>query len=122
MKKLLRNKKGFTLMEMLIVVAIIGILVSVSIPVFSGQLEKAKEATDKANERAAKAAAVTQYLTNGVTGTTGTYYYNAATGTTQSTRGNIAGYGKHGNKINKVVKVTIAANGTSAGVPVVTWE
>ena len=46
------NKKGFTLAELLIVVAIIGILVAISIPVFSSQLEKARFATDAANVRA----------------------------------------------------------------------
>ena len=56
MKKLM-NKKGFTLMEMLIVVAIIVILVAVSIPTFTSQLDKAKSATDAANLRAAKAVA-----------------------------------------------------------------
>ena len=42
------SKKGFTLMEMLIVVAIIAILVAVSIPMFTSQLTKAKQATDDA--------------------------------------------------------------------------
>ena len=37
------NKKGFTLAELLIVVAIIGVLVAVSIPIFTAQLEKARE-------------------------------------------------------------------------------
>lgn len=63
MKKLL-NKKGFTLMEMLIVVAIIVILVVISIPMFSGSLDSAKKATDDANLRAAKAAYVVQTLTD----------------------------------------------------------
>lgn len=57
MKKLL-NKKGFTLMEMLIVVAIIVILVAISIPAFSSSLDSAKEAADAANLRSAKAAAL----------------------------------------------------------------
>ena len=51
----LTNKKGFTLMEMLIVVAIIAILIAIAIPVFGAQLEKAREATDAANIRAAYA-------------------------------------------------------------------
>jgi len=45
------NKKGFTLAELLIVVAIIGVLVAISIPIFTSQLEKAREATDEANIR-----------------------------------------------------------------------
>ena len=47
------NKKGFTLAELLIVVAIIGVLVAIAIPVFSGQLEKAKMRTVAANARSA---------------------------------------------------------------------
>ena len=46
-----KNKKGFTLMEMLIVVAIIAVLVAVAIPTFSSQLHKARVATDWANVR-----------------------------------------------------------------------
>lgn len=61
MKKLL-NKKGFTLMEMLIVVAIIVILAAISIPAFSGSLDKANEASDAANLKAAKASFVTQSM------------------------------------------------------------
>ena len=48
----LKNKKGFTLMEMLIVVAIIAVLVAIAIPTFSGALTKSKEAADVANVRA----------------------------------------------------------------------
>lgn len=72
------NKKGFTLAELLVVVAIIGVLVAVSIPVFTSQLEKAREATDLANIRSAYAECTTAVLTgeadNGVTaGTEGSY-------------------------------------------------
>ena len=56
------NKKGFTLAELLIVVAIIGVLVAISIPIFTSQLEKAREATDAANIRAAYAAVSTDVL------------------------------------------------------------
>ena len=54
MKKI-RNRKGFTLAELLIVVAIIAVLVAIAIPVFTNQLEKSREATDAANIRAAYA-------------------------------------------------------------------
>ena len=56
------NKKGFTLAELLIVVAIIAVLVAISIPIFSEQLEKAREATDMANIRSAYAEVIADYL------------------------------------------------------------
>lgn len=51
----MKNKRGFTLAELLIVVAITAVLVAVSIPIFTSQLEKSREATDLANVRAAYA-------------------------------------------------------------------
>ena len=50
-----RNKHGFTLAELLIVVAIIAVLVAISIPIFSKQLEKSRESVDFANMRSAYA-------------------------------------------------------------------
>ena len=50
-----RNRSGFTLMEMLIVIALIAVLIAIAIPVFASQLEKSREATDLANVRAAYA-------------------------------------------------------------------
>ena len=61
MKK--NNNKGFTLAELLIVVAIIAVLVASAIPVFTSQLEKSREATDIANVRSAYAEVVTAHLT-----------------------------------------------------------
>ena len=58
-----KNNKGFTLAELLIVVAIIAVLVAIAIPVFTSQLEKSREATDLANVRSAYAEQMTYLLT-----------------------------------------------------------
>lgn len=61
-----KNKnKGFTLAELLIVVAIIGVLVAISIPIFTSQLEKAREATDAANIRSQYAEVMSEAITEG---------------------------------------------------------
>ena len=61
-----KNKnKGFTLAELLIVVAIIGVLVAISIPIFTSQLEKAREATDAANIRSQYAEVMAEAITDG---------------------------------------------------------
>ena len=43
---MLNKKKGFTLAELLIVIAIIGVLVGIAIPVLNSQLEKSRKAKD----------------------------------------------------------------------------
>lgn len=50
-----REKSGFTLAELLIVVAVIAVLVAIAIPIFQDQLERSREAVDLANLRTAYA-------------------------------------------------------------------
>lgn len=59
-----KQNKGFTLAELLIVVAIIAVLVAISIPIFSKQLKKARFATNQANARAAYAAIMAEFISN----------------------------------------------------------
>lgn len=96
-KKLRKNEKGFTLAELLIVVAIIGVLVAISIPIFTGQLRKARLATNQANARAAYAMAVAAALDDKNTATTFTYTVDGAkleaTGTAVTGNTDIAAWG-----------------------------
>lgn len=51
-KKVKKNKKGYTLTELIVVVAILGILAAVATPMVLNQVGKAKTSADLANEKA----------------------------------------------------------------------
>ena len=77
-KLLKKNEKGFTLMEMLIVVAIIAVLIAIAIPTFNASLNKARVATDEANIRSGYASTMAEVLTENLgedTTKTGTVKY-----------------------------------------------
>lgn len=57
-----RKSSGFTLMELLIVIAIISVLVAIAIPTFAAQLDNAKDAADRANARALYALAQAEWM------------------------------------------------------------
>lgn len=57
-----KMNKGFTLAELLIVVAIIAVLVAISIPIFTSQLKKARLAANKANARSALSTAMAGFI------------------------------------------------------------
>lgn len=128
LSKKLKKSGGFTLIEMLIVVAIIAILVAVSIPMVGSALEKARVATDQANERAAKGAAMVEYLTKGETGPVN-YAYDAENGvvypSTDTTNiGKIKAYGQCSKHKGGYVQVAIAPAADDGGnmTVTVTWE
>lgn len=111
----MKKQSGFTLIEMLIVVAIIAILVAVSIPVVQSSLERTRKATDAANERAAKAAIMVAYLSEKDSDgepfdTTATYNYDAAKGII-TTKDVSAEYGKCTTHNKGHIQVSINANG-----------
>ena len=63
----MRFHNKVTLVELLEEVAIIGVLVAISIPIFTSQLEKAREATDEANIRSIYAQLSADVLTENTT-------------------------------------------------------
>ncbi|OWZ83402.1 competence type IV pilus major pilin ComGC [Natranaerobius trueperi] len=64
-EKAKRDESGFTLVELLIVVAIIGVLVAIIVPVMGGQTETARENANDANIRTIKSAISAYYAEEG---------------------------------------------------------
>ncbi len=61
LKQMLKSAAGFTLVELLIVAAIVAILAAIAIPAYSSSMEKARVNTDLANARAASSLATFNY-------------------------------------------------------------
>ena len=70
-----RRIAGFTLAELLIVVAIIAVLVGIAIPVFLSQLEKSRQAVDQSTMRQAKSAMTVGLMTGEIEADTDYYYH-----------------------------------------------
>jgi len=67
MRKLM-SKKGFTLVELMIVVVILGILVAVAVPIFGAVTKNARVKSCKSNQRVIKGNMETYVMTGGANG------------------------------------------------------
>lgn len=61
MKKV-NNKKGFTLAELLVVVAILAILIAIAVPIFGSAMDNATKTAKEANARSIKSAAMVKIM------------------------------------------------------------
>ncbi len=59
------KRKGFTLIEMVIVIAILGILIAIAVPRFAGFRDRAQDSADKATAATIGKAAELYYATEG---------------------------------------------------------
>ena len=85
MKRKIKSAKGFTLAELLIVVAIIAVLVAIGIPIFTSQLEKSREAVDLSDVRSAYA----EVMMAAITGDTTAIYTKDASQTIYKQEANV---------------------------------
>ena len=74
-KRVREEKGGFTLAELLIVVAILLVLIAIAVPLFTGALGKAEDAEDNSTERASLSEAKADYQLGGKNGAVDYYYY-----------------------------------------------
>lgn len=112
MKKM-KKSKGFTLAELLIVVAIMAVLVGVAIPVFTAQLKKSQSAVDEANARSLYAELMSDYLANG-------NKHSSNLGTVANgkiTADEVTGPGGNKYKFNHVAEVTVTLGEANKSAP-----
>src|SRR6266511_2631454 len=70
-QRMTQEESGFTLVELLVVMLILGLLAAIAIPAFFNQRDKAKDADAKATVRTAQTAMETFATENGDNGYTG---------------------------------------------------
>ena len=117
LKQLKANKKGFTLIEMIVVIAIIGILAAILVPSMVGYLQTAKDSKNLANAKTvytAAQAAVTSLEATTTPVANDTYTKTVTTTGNQSSESITAGINTNGDVANtlfgKIEKLIGATN------------
>jgi len=106
LRKLMKNQKGFTLIELMVVIAIIGVLASIAVPKFSSATNSAQDAKLKADLRTIDGAIMQYYAANNK------YPADKTALTTDAKY--IATWPKDAGKTNDIAYTYTAASGTTA--------
>lgn len=109
-KRVREDRGGFTLAELLIVVAIIAVLVAVAIPVFTNASNEAQVATAQADLRSVQASAATKALLDKVDVPAAGVFYTA----TVDRSGNVTGLTQTGTAETTKDQVVTWLKGTDA--------
>jgi type IV pilus assembly protein PilA len=117
----MKNQKGFTLIELMIVIAIIGILAAIAIPQFSAYRRRSYNASANADLRNAATAQEAYYVdfatyTGTITKLVGTYgLFTSAKVTFQNVRGGVGTYHMEAYHSSGDVTYTVTGPGGSIG-------
>ena len=104
----LKNRKGFTLIELIVVLAVLAIIMAIAVPRFLGVQDDAKDKADAATTQMVQKAAELYFAKNNVDNGTVTVAKLKTDGLLDDAKWNKAA--------NAIVSVTIVTTGTSVDI------